>query len=342
MYADSHVHCRGGRQSYKGETIPHALEVAKDSRLSGLFDMPNKNPAITTKKQIKGQLKIAEKVNSPVFYGAFMELIPDKYQIKEAVETHKEFFPRKSSDRIGVIGFKIFLDNKKPEEILEIYRGLSYFGYEGVTANHCEKKSEIRNELWDPSKPVSHSYVRPEKSETESINEVIDIAKETNYRGSLHVVHVSTPESVDIVNDAKKYLRISSGVTFNHLLLDIGMLKEYIDQIMDKVNPPLRSPETREKLFKKFANGEIDILESDHAPHSYRDKFKRYASGIPSLSPWPLALDILRKKGIKESLIEKVAYKNVNEIFGTKIPRIDFPIKSHDGEYLFNPYDRLK
>jgi len=107
MYIDCHVHCRDFEQKHK-ETIPHALEVAQDSGLSAIFDMPNTKPAVTTRERALERLIIAENTNSPVFYGLFIGLTSDSSQIQEAVQTYNDFFPKYEEDKTGIIGLKMY------------------------------------------------------------------------------------------------------------------------------------------------------------------------------------------------------------------------------------------
>jgi len=340
MYIDCHVHCRDFKQNYK-ETIEHALEVARDSGLSGIFDMPNTNPPVTTRERVLERFALIG--TKSIFYGIYIGLTSDKEQITEAVETYNEFFPSNPEIRRGVVGLKMFAGRSvgdlaiiELEEQVEVYNQLSNLNYMGVLAVHCEKESEMYPRLWDSSKPSSHSLSRPEISEMESVKDQIEFARKSSYKGHLHVLHASIPESVSLVFNAKKDLRISCGVTPHHLLLN-----NQIEDIMYQVNPPLRKPTSQELLFELFRNGKIDILETDHAPHTREEKLEGM-SGIPNLASWPVFLDILKRRGIKEELIDKVAFENVNEIFQTQIPRRKFPLKSHLKDYAYSPYEHLE
>jgi len=357
MYIDSHVHCRDFKQTHK-ETIAHALEVAKDSGLSAVFDMPNTNPPVTTRKRVLERLALAESCNSPVFYGTYIGLTTDSNQIKEAVRTYNECFPKGDRDRWGVVGLKMFagksvgnLTISEPEAQKEVYRQLVENKYEGVLVVHCEKESEMKPELWDASRPITHCEVRPEISEIESVKDQLRFAFNEGYAkcefssrpfGKLHVAHISTPRAVEFVDAYRDFMHLSCGATPHHLLLNNKVMKSKIDGIMYKVNPPLRSSNSQKILLEQFKCGLIDILETDHAPHTNKEKFKDHMSGIPGLSSWPLFINQLRQKGVEDSLIEKVAYENVNKIFGTQIKKINFPFKSHVGEYAFEPYENLK
>jgi len=347
MYIDCHVHCRDEKVSYKGETIEHALRVAENSRLDGIFDMPNIPDPVTTKKRVLERIALAEAANSEVFFGIYIGVTPDLRQVEEAVNCYREFFP-KPEDKVGVIGLKMFagksvddLTVSKFEEQSKVYKKLARLEYVGVLAVHCEKESEMNSELFDAENPVSHCNARPEKAEIESIKDQINLAEKAGYTGKLHIVHVSTPESVELVRSAKKYLRITCGATPHHLLLD-NRIMQGENGIMYKMNPPLRSPKTRERLFECFIKGDIDVLESDHAPHSFEDKTRKHLSGIPNLASWPDFIEILKVRGASQELFDKVAFENINRIFGTSIKRIDRCLRSHIKDYVFDPYVSLK
>lgn len=340
MYIDCHTHCRDEKASYKGETIEHALRVAEDSGLSGIFDMHNIPDPITTRKRVLERITLAEAVNSDVFFGIYVGITPNLKQVGEAVRCYKEFFP-KSEDKVGVIGLKMFAEKSNTEEQLKIYKKLAKLGYDGVLDVHCEKESEMHPELWDPSRPISHCDTRPENSEIASVKDQIKFAQENEFAGNLHIVHVSTPQSVEIINAVKNYMRISCGVCPHHLLLSREIMSQR-GGVMYKMNPPLRDFSLRERLFKKFLEGEIDILESDHAPHSFEEKTEKYLSGIPNLASWPDFIDILKAKGVSQELLDKVAFENVNRIFRTDIKRINKPLKNHVQDYVFDPYGNLK
>jgi dihydroorotase len=349
MYIDCHVHCRDFEWSHK-ETIAHALNVAKDSGLSGIFDMPNTRPPVTTREKILERLALAKNEDSPVFYGTYIGVTSNPDQIREAVETYREFSPKNmKSKNYAVVGLKMFagksvgnLTISTPQEQVEVYNSLGKLGYSGVLFVHCEKESKMYPELWNSEKPISHSEARPEISEIASIDDQIDFAIYTDFflKGHLHIAHVSTPRSVEIINSYKYMMNISCGATPHHLLLNNKIMNDK-HGIFYKVNPPLRKRETQEGLLNQFKRGLIDLLESDHAPHTLDEKTKDYMSGIPQLPSWPVFTRFLRKKGVSQSLLDRVAFENVNKIFGTNIKRLNCPIKSHKGEYAFEPFDNL-
>ena len=358
---DSHVHCRDWFQSDK-ETIVHALRVAERNGLDGIFDMPNCDPAITTRDLARLRLREAEQAQSNVFYGLYLGLSSDPNQIREMVETHKEFFPNEDS-RVRVVGLKMYAGKSVGDLTVadlegqeRVYQTLSDLEYNGVLTVHCEKEDLMEDDLWDSDKPITHSYARPEKAEIVSINTQIRLANATGYArkdspGKLHIAHVSTPESIDLINNAKRDLNITSEVAPHHLLLDNGVMTRE-KGIAYKVNPPLRNPRTRQGLFEKFIDGEIDTLASDHAPHTKNQKFEDpHMSGIPALAFWPQYLEALEQQGASKELLERMMGPCVNNLFGTNIKSIEkrglkrntfqCPDEDDRDTYAFDPTEHL-
>jgi len=349
MYIDCHTHCRDEKWENK-ETISRALRVAEDSGLSGIFDMPNVPDPVISRKRVVDRLELAAYVRSRVFYGVYVGLTADKDQIRGAVGAYKEFFPRSSESTGGVIGLKMFagksvgdLTISNPEEQQEVYYELTKLGYRGVLAVHCEKETEMMNGLYDPRNPISHCSARPPRSEVESVKDQIRFAREARYNGGLHILHVSVPESVDLILDAKKDLRISCGVTPHHLLLDERIMLGS-NGVFFKVNPPLRDSGKKNKLLSYFKKGYLDVLESDHAPHTLKDKLEKQMSGICNLASWPDFVEILKIRGVSQELLDRVAYENINSIFGTQIPKLNMLVQRGKdlGNYVFDPYKSLK
>ncbi len=372
MYIDSHVHCRDDEESKK-ETNEHALRVAEDSGLSGIFAEPNTKRPITTRQRVLDSFALAKQADSEVFFGVIMGLTANENQAREAVEAYKEFFPKKAGDKMGVVGFKLYMGESvgdlavvEYEKQEAIYGWLSeYDDVPIIVQNHCEKKSLMRPDLWDSKNPsaISHSEARPEESEVDSVRDLIKILEKTGFArkgtpGKAQVEHVSVGKSVKLINQAKEYFNISCSATPHHLLLDTDMIKDEYG-ILYKVNPPIRQPGTREGLFECFLDGEIDILATDHAPHTLAEKTGKtfnakgepqYLSGIPNLASWPDFIELLKQRGASKGLIDDMAYNNVLAIFrlnGGIIPRLERKIKdevheAHLGWYAFDAYKRLK
>jgi len=341
MFIDPHVHLRDFQQSDK-ETIRHGLEVARDCGVDAVFDMPNTNPPVISEETVAARLKLAEAANCPeVFYGLYLGMTTDPEQIKKMVELYRKY-PK-------VVGFKLYAGHSvgtlgvvSEAEQLTVYQTLASVGYDGVLAVHCEKESEISNSLWDPQNPESHCLARPPKAEVESVKDQVRLAQTAGFAGKLHVVHVSVPASVEIINQAKKNgLDISCAVCPHHLVFDQRQLSGP-DGLYWKMNPPLRSSDASNKMLEYLKKGLIDWLETDHAPHTRQEKMNPpYMSGIPGLSWWPLYAAFLNDHGFTEKQIESLTFSNALSKFGLTIQKKSLIFKDHRQDYGFDPYAEL-
>ena len=317
MYIDPHVHCRDGKQSYK-ETIKHALEVASTQGVTKIFDMPNINPPITTEKDIIKRLKLVPKKRINDYY-IWIGVTASEEQLKEAVKCYENYK--------NVIGLKMFagksvgdLTVSGKEDQKKVYFVLKSLNYEGVIAVHCEKESFLKNEIWDPKNPITHSQARPKESEVESLRDQIELIKEAEFLGTFHVCHISCPESVDLVVEARKEIKITCGATPHHIMWSDGMLLRP-DGLLYKMNPPLRDKESVEKLREYLREGKIDWIETDHAPHAVGEKmFPPSTSGYPSLYLYKdFVENFLPGIGVSQELIEKMTSGNIYKTFGNKL-----------------------
>ena len=339
---DAHVHLRDFNQSEK-ETIEHGLRIAKIAGFQRVFDMPNCNPALTTKDVVLDRLALAsESVKKhKVAYHLYMGLTNDEEQIKESVNTYFMLFPL-------VVGLKMFLGHSTGNMGIVSYsdqekvvRILTQAGYDGVLTVHAEKESLMKNELYIKGKGETHCLARPNESEYESINDIIKIVKETGFKGKLHIAHISTKCGVEKVLEAKKEgLKIFMGVTPHHALLNIEDAKK---NPLLKVNPPLRSEEDRAFIFESLLNGTIDSIESDHAPHTLENK-ENGASGLPGFGSMLILLNRLRKAGLSEDKLKALFGLNVLKEFNLDIEDIFIPTdeikrkKKIEKEYPFDPF----
>ncbi len=341
MYIDSHVHFRDFNQRYK-ETIKHGLEVALDSGLDAVFDMPNTDPPIMTRELIKDRLRIAREANvSDVFYGLYIGLTADPEQVKQASNIFRSFKQ--------VVGMKLYAGHSvgnlgviNKEEQKRVYGTLAKEGYEGVLAVHCEKESELCPDSWDSQQPITHCYARPEKAEIESVRNQLMYAKESGFNGRLHVAHISSPMAVDLVTQAKKEgMDISCGICPHHFIYDWSQMYDK-KGVFWKMNPPLREPKSRERIFQQLKKGEIDWIETDHAPHSLTEKFENpFMSGIPGIAWWPMFEEFLRQNEFTDEQIKQLTYAKIVERFGIDIKRSKRKTKDRRADYPFDPYKKM-
>ena len=348
MILDPHVHLRDWGQSYK-ESIYHAFCVAGKLGIRALIEMPNTSPPLTTRLAVEQRLELAAQATAcchaegrpPIHYAMHLGLSHDSQQVREAVRLVREFFPQ-------VAGLKLYAGHSTGNMGIvegsaqhQIYAALAEEGYEGVLAVHCEAESLIKPHLFDPAWPESHSEARPEKAEIISIEQQLALADMVDFQGQFHVAHISTVEGVELVQAAKtRGKRVSCGITPHHCLLSIddqsrpcgkpapsAKNPEKLGNLL-KVNPPLRTEMQRKKLWHLLLQGQIDWIESDHAPHAPQEKTgmdgKPVASGIPGLSGIRLLYEKLRQSGLTHQQLAALCYQNALNAYHLPWPQADF------------------
>lgn len=318
---DPHVHLRDGQLSEK-ETIEHGIKTAYAAGFKAFFDMPNTVPPLTTAEAAAERIRLGQQkaaaVSSEVFYGVYGGVTCDERQLKEMVQFYKTAFP-------SITGLKMFAGHSTgnmglTEKAMQkkVYTILAGQNYCGVLAIHCEKESCMHPEIWNPEFPESHSKARPSKAETESIKDQIELASAADFGGTIHICHISTAEGLNLVCSARqKGMKITCGATPHHSLLNINSYSE--KGIFVKMNPPLREEKDRTAIFKGLLDGSIDWIESDHAPHTIKDKEKG-ASGIPGFAGMLLLIKALRGAGCTEERLFSLCGGNVNKTFRMKLP----------------------
>jgi len=278
---DFHVHCRGLREEGgEADCVGHVLKVVERAGVDAVGDMPNTRIPIVFRGQAIERLDVAKSCGSDVFYGLHVGVTANPEQVRLAAGICKEFFP-KAGDKVGVIGLKMYAGRSTGNlEIIDVdkqrgvYETLGRCKYSGVLVVHCEKESLMRPDLWNPDEPMSHSLARPAEAEVESAREQIRFAYEGGLR-ALHIAHVSTPKTVELVDVARRNygynsirsMKVTCGATPAHLFLNNEM-RIGRDGLLWKVNPPLRGRAEQEGLLRCLNSGLINCIESDHAPHA--------------------------------------------------------------------------
>jgi len=340
---DPHVHLRDWKQNEK-ETVKHGLEVAYQAGLDGVFEMPNTDPALTSRLIIERRIELADRaiyeLDVPIFHGVYAGITANPHQIEEVVQAYQDLFPR-------VVGLKMFAGHStgnmgiiEEKEQRLVYHTLADLGFKGVLAVHCEKEGLIDNSYWNPEKPITHCVARPPQAEVQSGIDMFQFAQEADYQGTLHVCHISVPELLDIIEMVRPEVgfKITTGVTPHHAeLYDKMMEKE--DGILKKMNPPLRSRNMQGELYQALLDSRIDWVETDHAPHTLVDKVEGHASGIPGLSYYPHFVRDLRKNLVDDA-IDDLTHHNIVNTFGVRIPNTRRqPNYDLAKEYEFNAFD---
>jgi len=312
MRIDTHVHFRDEEQKYK-ETIKHGLAVAKEQGVEYVFDMPNTAKPVLRGEDVERRLTLVPECEKGRYF-LYIGATTNEEQLKEAITLVKE--------KKEVIGIKMFagkstgdLQILSEEDQKKVYQILAGNNYARVISVHCEKEAFMTN-TFDPKDPITHALSRPKEAEIESLKDQIRFVKETGFSGTLNICHVSCAESVELVQGAKKEMKITCEITPHHAMWSNEKLKEQ-NGLLYKMNPPLRSKEDVLALQECIKEGKIDFIGTDHAPHTIGEKlYGPYPSGCPSLYNYKKFVEeFLPSIGVSEKLIEKMTFKNINNIF---------------------------
>ena len=351
---DPHVHLRDWRQAAK-ETLRHGLSVAHRAGLDGVFEMPNTDPPLTSREAILRRIDDADAalrgLGIPLFHGLFAGITAVPRQIEEVVRAWRELFPR-------VVGLKMFAVHSTgmmgivgEEEQALVYRTLAALGYTGVLAVHCEKEALLHPSHWDPARPASHARARPPAAEVASVDDQLRLARATGFAGTVHICHVSTPWSVDLLRGkhadadprpaetvAGPGPRVTCGLTPHHALLDAGRMEDP-GGVLLKVNPPLRQKPMPSLMLQRLIDGDIDWIESDHAPHTFADKTEGFASGIPGLPFYPRFVALLARRGLPSDRLRELTHDAICRAFGVSVNLSDRAAEPGlEREYSFDPF----
>ena len=259
-FCDVHVHFREPGFSYKGTVRTGSMAAARGGYTT-VFTMPNLNPVPDTVENIKKQLTIIER-------DATIEVYP--YASITVNEAGEELVDMESLAPY-CIGFS---DDGRGVQSREMMKEamLRAKALGKIIVAHCEDNSLLRGGyIHDGEYAKAHGH-RGICSESEwgPIKRDIELLRETG--AAYHVCHISTKESVELIRAAKaEGLNITCETAPHYLILDDSDLKEHG---RFKMNPPLRSREDKLALIEGIKDGTIDMIATDHAPHSADDKGK--------------------------------------------------------------------
>ncbi len=257
---DMHVHLREPGYSYK-ETIASGTAAAAKGGFSTVCPMPNLNPAPDTLEHLKEQLSIVER-------DAVINVMP--YATITTARKGDECVDYKALAPF-VAGFSDDGTGVQSEAVMErAMEGIAPTGK--LLAAHCEVESllnggYIHDGEW--CKAHNHKGICSE-SEWGEVKRDIELAEKTGCR--LHVCHISTKESVELIREGKKRgVKVTCETAPHYLALCDEDMRE---DGRFKMNPPLRSRADMEALREGVADGTIDVIATDHAPHSAEEKSK--------------------------------------------------------------------
>ena len=315
-FCDVHVHFREPGFSYK-ETIATGSLAAAHGGYTAVCPMPNLNPVPDSREHLKLQQELIRRdARIHVYpYGAIT--VGEKGETIADLEAMAPEVIGFSDDGRGV---------QSDETMRQAMLRAKALGKPIVA--HCEDNSLLRGGYIHEgtyAKAQGHRGICSE-SEWRQIQRDLKLVKETGV--SYHVCHVSAKESVELIRRAKaEGLDVTCETGPHYLVMDDSMLQE---EGRFKMNPPLRSKEDREALIAGILDGTIDMIATDHAPHSAEEKAKgleKSAFGVVGLeTAFPILYTYLVKPGILtlDKLVELLCV-NPRKRFGIGLGR-DFSV----------------
>ena len=329
-FCDVHVHFREPGYLYKEDTYTGSMASARGG-YTDVCTMPNLNPVPDNYENLKLQLDaIAKKAQIGVHpYGSIT--VEQKGESLAALDEMADFCIAFSDDGRGVQSEALM------EEAMIKAKALGK-----IIVAHCEDNSLLRGGyIHDGEYAKAHGH-RGICSESEwgPIARDVELCKKTGC--AYHVCHISAKESVDIIRRAKaEGVDITCETGPHYLTLDDSCLQEHG---RFKMNPPLRDASDREALIEGMLDGTIDMIATDHAPHSAEEKSKgleKSNMGVVGIeTAFPVMYTNFVKTGVMsmEKLISLLS-KNARERFG--ISDSGFSVWELDTEYKVNPEDFL-
>ncbi|MBP5313923.1 MAG: dihydroorotase [Eggerthellaceae bacterium] len=329
-FCDVHVHFREPGFSYK-ETIKTGTMAAAHGGYTSVCTMPNLNPVPDSYENLKAQLDLIEKdACIPVYpYGSIT-----RDEQGSQLSDMKDLSPYViafSDDGRGVQNQSVM------KQAMETAKGLNK-----LIVAHCEDNSLLNGGyIHDGVYAKTHNHKGIcSKSEWGQIERDVEMAGEAGC--GYHVCHISCKESVEIIRQAKKSgIDVTCETAPHYLLLDENDLRE---SGAFKMNPPIRSAKDKEALIEGAIDGTIDMISTDHAPHTTEEKqrgLKGSPFGIVGLeTAFPMLYTKLVKQNIisLEKLMDLLSY-NARKRFA--IPANGFCVWDISKTYAINPDEFL-
>ena len=330
-FCDVHVHFREPGFSYK-ETILSGSAAAAHGGYTAVCTMPNLNPVPDSVVNLKMQSDIISSHAAIHIYPYGSITVGQKGEELSDFDGMAE----------NVIAFS---DDGRGVQSDEMMRRAMIKAKElgKIIVAHCEVNSLLNGGyIHDGEYAKLHGHKGIcSASEYEQIDRDLKLAEEIGC--AYHVCHISTKESVDIIRKAKaRGVDVTCETAPHYLVMDDGDLRE---EGRFKMNPPLRSKADREALVSGLLDGTIDMIATDHAPHSAEEKAKGLAESSFGIVGLETAFSVLYTRLVKSGIISleklsEVLCENPRKRFGIPLGD-DFTVFDIEHEYTVNPDDFL-
>ncbi len=275
---DSQVHLREPGLEYK-EDLATGTAAAALGGVTAVCEMPNTKPSTLTAEAIADKLARARDrawTDHAFFIGAAVENIPQLATL--------ERLP-------GCAGVKVFMGSSTGSLLVdgeEALAGVLGSGFRRV-AVHCEDEARLKERfalVADGAEPEMHPEWRDARTAFLATERLLRLARAAGRR--VHVLHVTTAEEMELLARNKDLATVE--VTPQHLTLSAPDCYRRLGTLA-QMNPPVRGEEHRQALWRAVEQGVVDVIGSDHAPHTREEKAKPYPqspsgmTGVQTLVP---------------------------------------------------------
>jgi len=305
---DTQVHFREPGSTDR-EDLESGSRAAVLGGVTSVFEMPNTNPPTSNLIEFNKKLDLAKNrmhCNYAFYFGATPENVDQLAKLK-GLE--------------GCCGVKLFAGSSTGKLLVDKEKDIEKVisNSDRIVSIHSEDEEilNLRKKFIKEGDVHSHPEWRNAECAMSSTRRVVKIAE--RYNKQIHVLHVTTKEEVDFLAMHKK--NVTFEITPQHLTL-------YAPDCYDKLgsfaqmNPPIRKKEHYDRLWVAVKNSVVDVLGSDHAPHSKEDKNKKYPaspSGMPGVQTiLPIMLDHINNEKLSLDQLVKLMCENPCKIFGIK------------------------
>lgn len=340
---DAHVHFREPGLTHKADMETESL-AAVHGGVTSVMDMPNTVPATVTAEALKGKIDLAEgrsHTKTAFHIGATNE---NAEAICRMVREGDEPSGLKSEEIAGV---KVFMGSSTGNMLVDSTDTLSslFAIKEKPVLVHCEDEATIKANLekakakyGDDIPFYEHENIRSRMACIKSSIKALELAMKHGTR--LVLCHISTKEEAEMVRAAKlNNPEIVAETSCNYLWFcneDYARLGSKV-----KCNPSVKTSQDRESLIKALAEGIIDTIGSDHAPHLLSEKEGKYCqapSGLPTIQQsLPVLLTIAHDNEIPLSRITSVFSEKAADIYGLKRGKI---VKGYEADLVVFDYGK--
>ena len=323
-FCDVHVHFREPGFSYK-ETMETGSAAAARGGYTAVMTMPNLNPTPDSRENLNIQLDAIKRGAKIAVYPYGTITVGERGEALSQMEEMASDIIAFSDDGKGV---------QSPEMMKEAMLRAKALGK--MIVAHCEDNSLLRGGYihdGEYAKAHGHKGICSE-SESAPIIRDIELVKETGC--SYHVCHVSAKESIEAIRQAKHDgVDITCETGPHYLTMDDSMLME---DGRFKMNPPIRAKEDRAALVEGILDGTVDMIATDHAPHSAEEKSKGLSGSLMGVVGLETSFAVLYTKLVLTGVI---TLEKLVELMSVN-PRKRFGVKSDPGFAVFDVSEEYK